>query len=290
MFIKTLFIVFIFLFFDNSANAVAWLRKKGELITIHSLEIVDQVNSNLYNYNTVGNSHVTGFDYHLYAEYGATNRITIGTNSILESYTTSENKSGAAIKLTEYFARYGLFYTQNRSMVLTTQFLYKPPSIYDSSVNINSAIYGGTDQHDIESLMQLLVNVNTNEDFFGFTPFYKQLLNIEFGYRQRFNLDFNEVRLNIQYMFWFDKSNAILLGFYKTMRIYNQLNGYPVNFTQQISWVKNDQNTLDISWVFFSNEKEATSIGFFADMYGLPFGNGDANLSTFGAKLAFWFL
>ena len=290
MFIQTLLLIIVLLLFDKFAYSVAWLRKEKEFISIHSFSIANQINTNLYSSNNFSSYNITSFDYSVYAEYGATNRITIGTNSILESYTTENNKSGLSIKLAEYFARYGLFYTKDRSVILTAQFLYKIPSLYNYNNTISSVIYTDANQHDIETLIQLLNNKNVGDTFLLFDIQHKQLFNIEFGYRERFNLNFNEVRLNLQYMFWFNNSHAILFGFYKIMRIYNLVALYPFDFLQHISWAKQDQNTGEFNWVFFIKENEAISLGFFVDLYGEPFGFGTNNLNTFGIKIGLWFI
>ncbi len=292
---KAIYCIFLLFIWVKKANSVAWLRKKGEIISIHELALQNQTSTNLYDANSLSGVNITGFDYKLYGEYGATDKLTIGVNSIAEIYSINSHGnnllSGIAVKLSEYFARYGIFNNKNRSLVVAGQILYKPPSFYDTKHPQNSAIYGGTDQQDLEVMSQLLINLNPDESFFGFYTEYKQLLNIDFGYRERFNLNFNEVRLNIQYMFWFNEVHAILLGFYKTMRVYKNVNyGNPLTSFNYASWTANDQNSIEVSWVMFYEEQRAMSFGIYADVYGLPFGNGEANLFTIGIKCGLWLL
>ena len=84
---KIISLIFVFLATYNNTNSSAWVQKKGEsqIITTFGLTSAN-VDADKYYNPKIQHSTYKSSSLSLYTEYGLTNKITVGVNSMASSY------------------------------------------------------------------------------------------------------------------------------------------------------------------------------------------------------------
>lgn len=285
--IRFIFAILLFIFICRDAYSFAWLRDKGEFISIHTFNLQRQQFGEFTKYG-IKELHVESIQYQLYAEYGLTDSTTIGSNIISDVSSINGDNNLMGIKMNEFFIRKKIL--SNKNFILSGQALYKTPPIYDHSILANHTVYGGSSQHDIEARIQMMIKLDRDFNSFSLTEKNRHIVNFELGYRQRFNLPFNEIKIDAQYIFWITFDQALIFSIYKTIMLYNHgINHFSSAF-RNIDWKINDRVTFSTTLVSQLDERTYVSIGAYSDIYNSIFGSGEKNFNTFGMSLGLWLI
>lgn len=293
LFYKISIIIFVFSATYNNASSSAWVQRQGEsqVITTYGLTSAN-VDADKYYNPKIQHSTYKSSSLSLYTEYGLTNKITVGVNSMASSYEVrnhAEDKYDIvnAINFTELYLRQKIY--SNKSFILSMQYTYLMPNSSYKLQSYQSPFYHNSG-HEIKILLGhseslqdggLMRNMISQKEFF----------NLEFGFR-RFNAPYNEARLNFSYGIVakdFDFDNIFIIDLAKINRFYSSyLSESRVYSTiSNPQFKRDDINRITASMFIGTSKQTYISIGFFSEIKSKYIGNGDLNTNAYGVLVGF---
>ncbi len=290
---KIISLIFVFLATYNNTNSSAWVQKKGEsqIITTFGLTSAN-VDADKYYNPKIQHSTYKSSSLSLYTEYGLTNKITVGVNSMASSYEVrnhAEDKYDIvnAVNFAELYLRQRLYSSKN--IILSAQYTYLMPN---SSYKLQS--YQSPFYHNSGHEVKLLLGYSDSLQDGGLMRnmiSQKQFFNLELGFR-RFNALYNEARLNFSYGIVakdLDFDNIFIIDFAKINRLYSSYHSESIVYStmSRPQFKHDDINRITASMFIGTSRQTYISVGFFSEIKSRYIGNGDLNTHAYGMLVGF---
>jgi hypothetical protein len=301
-FFARLLILFFFLFIEkNSICLAAWVRPKGNLLHIHSISLssVDQIKSynNSNSDSDLSDYKISSLSYNLYAMYGLTERISLGTNLISSYYQVTKLNQNQdrqlALNFIEFFARYKIY--SNNFMSSSIQILTKFPGAYRNNPVIRETTIKNK-EHEISGF----VGFGATSNFYYYSDSSEQKSNfivLQGYYRKQEQLPIDRVGFELVYGLHFSHNWMFMTKYHHFNQAYskkyiaeNNLNLDQFNTTDRIRYGVNDYNIMTFSLVNYLRQSQisAMEIGIFSEQQKFA-GQNQLGQNAVGMLFALWF-